>query len=419
MVLAALAAVLAVAVGSELFESRSGADAPLVAHDRQSALPVEVVRVKRQEAFDTARLYPGRVEAARTSDLGFERGGQLAEVGVEEGSRVGKGDILARLDDSLLRARRDELRAGLDAAQALLQELVTGPRREDIEAAAAQSEDIEEQLDLARLQLARARQLLDRNAVSQEIVDRRATEVRSLESRLKAADSRLQALRRGTRSEKIAAQRAEVERTRSALSRVEVEIAKSRLRAPFPGRISLRLADEGTVLQAGSPVLRLVEDGRLQAHIGVPASTARQLRGRTQPLEVVVEGRGVQARLSSVAPDVDLETRTVAVILELGPARRRDLMPGQVAQLRIAGKASESGFTLPVSALLKGKRGLWACYVVREDEQGVPRAERRDVELLHSESQRVFVRGTLEDGEQVVKSGVHRLTDGQAVRLAP
>ncbi len=62
-------------------------------------------------------------------------------------------------------------------------------------------------------------------------------------------------------------------------------------------------------------------------------------------------------------------------------------------------------------ALTQGDQGLWGVYVI-DDESVV---NRRLVELIHTEANRVYARGTLADGDWVVDSGVHRIVPGQKV----
>ena len=64
-------------------------------------------------------------------------------------------------------------------------------------------------------------------------------------------------------------------------------------------------------------------------------------------------------------------------------------------------------------------RGLWAVYVADAADGETAVLERRELEVLHQEADRVFVRGTLADGERVVVGGRHRLVPGQRVRVAP
>src|SRR5690606_17585818 len=89
-------------------------------------------------------------------------------------------------------------------------------------------------------------------------------------------------------------------------------------------------------------------------------------------------------------------------------------VPGQPARLRIARFEESRGYWLPTAALTAGTRGLWSCYAVVPVTEGYA-VERREVELIHVDTERVLVRGMLEEGDLVIRDGVHRVTPGQAV----
>jgi multidrug efflux pump subunit AcrA (membrane-fusion protein) len=89
---------------------------------------------------------------------------------------------------------------------------------------------------------------------------------------------------------------------------------------------------------------------------------------------------------------------------------------GDLARIALERNVASTGMWLPITALAESRRGLWSAYVVVPSESG-PVVERREVEVLHAESDRAFVRGTLRDGETVVATGLHRLVPGQRVSV--
>ena len=97
---------------------------------------------------------------------------------------------------------------------------------------------------------------------------------------------------------------------------------------------------------------------------------------------------------------------------------------GDLATLEIERSKPEPGFWLSMTALTESSRGLWACYVAEpvalQDRLGseTHRLRRRELEVAHQEVDRVFVRGTLSDGELVVSDGLHRLVPDQRFRSA-
>ena len=158
----------------------------------------------------------------------------------------------------------------------------------------------------------------------------------------------------------------------------------------------------------GSPVLRVVERGVVEAHVGVPDLVARSLDS-SGLFQIGWGAERYSASLRAVLPEVDPTTRVATAVFVL---ETDDVPLGVVAELYLSQRTPERGFWVPITSLIESDRGLWGIYVVGEG--GI--AERRLVEVIHHEGQRSFVRGTLADGELIVADGVQRVVPGQAVQ---
>lgn len=197
-----------------------------------------------------------------------------------------------------------------------------------------------------------------------------------------------------------------------------LEIRLEAIKPSFPKLDAKRFVDEGTVISPGQPVLTLVENDALEAHVSVPVATGLQIPiGRIQQLQL--KAKTYQAQVISTLPQVDSVTRTSTVILRLPAAATGEVRAGQITRLSLSKTISEPGYWLPTTALVKGIRGLWSCYVLGRSEvadgRGAFRIEQRELEVLHTQSDRVFVRGTLQQNDQVVINGNHRLVVDQLV----
>ncbi len=352
---------------------------PILAASNRSPEPapvriLEVVVAPAQvvSTYTVSRSYVGRVESARRSELAFEVPGLISRVLTEEGDAVLAGQVIAMLDTARLRARHLALEAARDRARA--------------------------ELELSQLTADRFEILEHEDVISPQRWD----EARKLRD----------------------AKRAELRRLESEIATIDVDLDKSLLRAPFSGEIARRYADEGSVLEAGAPVVRLFETTRLEVRVGVAKGDANAIAiGSEQVLRV--SGSDLAAQVRSVLPERSRESRAVEVVLKLS-GNTAGLRDGDLAELEIRSPVSASGVWLPMSALSEGVRGLWSCYVaeplVREAtpaaDAATHRLARRQLEVLHEESDRVFVRGTLRDQERVVVEGAQRLVPGQLVRIA-
>ena len=381
-------------------------------------LSVETLTVEPVSSYQSARAYTGEIAALRTSDLGFERTGQLVEVYVQEGDRVAAGDPVARLDTRNLQTQRQQLEAERARALAQLAELQAGARTEDITAAAAAVRDLEQQLALQQTQRSRREFLYLEGAISKEELDEFAYSQGALQARLEQAQSNLEELQNGTRREQIDAQQALVQQLDARIADVDVTISKSTLTASFDGIVAARQVDEGVVVGAGQSVVRLVENVAPEARIGMPANTAHQLQvGDRHAIQIGSET--YSATVAAILPEVDPDTRTQIVVLQLEPSATLPISPGQTVRLELMETIPADGFWLPTDALVQGIRGLWSCYVLTQPDESNPevyKVQPQTVEIVHQEEHRALVRGTLQPGDRIVASGIHRLVPGQQVR---
>ncbi len=379
----------------------------------KSSLPVSTVQMTPADHYMVSGHFSGKVAARRTSEAGFERGGKIERIEVDEGDRVAVGQILARLDVRRLDASRKEVEARRAQAVAQLDEMLAGPRQETIRVARANVEDLKEQLALVELKRDRAQRLLKEQAVPQDTFDEASSDEKQLQARLEAAGQQLDELVSGTRDEQLRAQKGAVDQLDAALALIDVDLEDSLLRAPFDGTIASREMDEGMISAPGQSLFRIVETGSLEARVGVPAGLIGGLElGMERTVDI--EGASIRATVKAIVPEVDPATQTIMVVLAL-PPDAQGVLPGHVVRMAVEIRRNEAGYWLPTTALTRGERGLWTCYALMA-EGGADRIVARQVELIHTENDRVFVRGTIEDNDRVVREGTHRVAVGQTVR---
>ena len=345
-------------------------------------LPVTVVSASPSVGYEVRERYVGRVVSRRASSLGFEHQGLLTEIRVDEGDRVKKGDILAQLDTTRHQARRRGILADLSLNEA--NRIETDAR-----------------LALAKVTAKRRKKLLISDNVSQQHYDEASLDVEILQSTQKAND-------------------AAIEMARAAIAEVDVDIALSKIRAPFDGVIVDRLVDEGVALAAGKPVLRLIEDTVMEVRIGFPAKVAQQLTV-AKVYDIEIEGHTYPGKLRTVLGVLDAETRTVPAIFEIENNTESGMLRfGQLARTEIKHTVQDEGFWLPIAALIGGRRGLWNAMAVEPngEDENIYRVSHREVQVLYSEADRAYVRGAMKVGDLVISGGLHRVVPGQLVRLA-
>jgi len=328
---------------------------------------VATVAVTESGGYEQLSSYTGRVEALLDSALGFEVGGLLSAVSVDEGRRVARGEVLARLDTARLQARRAEAAAALDSVRA--------------------------DLKLAESTLARTQDAFSYKGVSQQQLDEARQRVTSLQA-----------------GERVAAAR---------VDSIDVDLAKAELRAPFDGVVTGRFADPGVVLNPGQPVMQLQSDGAPEVRIGVAPDVAAELVAGDS-YELLINERQWPAKLKAVIPRRDASTRTVDALFEL-LASSVAVRPGDLARLDTSTRIDTPGYWVPLTALVEGPRGLWQVLVAEAQAPGEDAGYRlvtRTLEVLYADGNRAYVRGTLAAGDLLVSDGLDRVVQGQAVKLS-
>jgi RND family efflux transporter MFP subunit len=371
----------------------------LLAACGRAPAPVEPVRAVRVEVVGTAarasgQEYAAEVRARVESRLAFRVGGKLMERSVDAGQAVRAGQVLARLDPQDLKLGQEAARAALSSARA--------------------------QLEVAESDYRRFVTLREQGFISGAELERREAGVKSA--------------------------RAAAEQAQAQLSVQANQSGYAALTADVSGVVTAVEAEPGTVLAAGTPVLRLAHDGPREAWFAVPedrAEAMRALQGRAGRLQVRLWGddaRTWPATVREIAAAADPVTRTFLVKADLG---RAPVRLGQTATVTVsdpaaqpaspvsagspataaaasagasapASRRSTTGFTLPLTAVFE-QRGASTVWVLDRAQMVVqPRA----VTVAGADgSNRIVVAAGLQPGETVVTAGVHTLSPGQKVTL--
>lgn len=321
--------------------------------------PVRTV-VAAAQPVSGALVLPGEVRPRIESRLGFRVGGKLAERLVNPGDRVVPGQLLARLDPQ-------------DVAPAIA--------AQQAQVAAARTD-----LRLAQADLARIRDLRERDFVSQAQLDRQQAGVDAAAARLEVADAQLRQVR--TSAEFQA------------------------LRADSAGVVTAIDAEPGQVVAAGQSVLRVARTAEKEVLVNVPEPSVALARRTAQwQVSVPALGRTVPARMREIGPVSDPASRTYPMRLVLSGALE-GIELGMTATVAAAGETAQA-IVLPASALTSrdGRPQVWVVDPASATVRPVPV---RPQALLDDA---VRIAEGLRGGERVVVAGANLLVDGQKVRL--
>jgi multidrug efflux pump subunit AcrA (membrane-fusion protein) len=274
--------------------------------------------------------YPLRITAECTvipserAKVRSELQGVLAEILIDEGHSVKKGEAIARLDDRALKAERLNVVADLAKIEAELAVLRQGHRREEILQQKAILAARHNEVEFAIKEADRRGQMARDGVGAPQAAEAANRDLETKRQAAAEAQAALQLLQAGTRPEEIAAHEAVLKRARAELAYVDEKLAMTLVRAPIDGEIlTPRFREhihEG--VEAGGLVCELANTRRMHAEIFIPE---RDVDAITLGMPAIVKVESYpthrfEGKVGFIAPAVDGDGKRVRIVVELDNA---------------------------------------------------------------------------------------------------
>lgn len=206
--------------------------------------------------------------------------------------------------------------------------------------------------------------------------------------------------------------RYDLENARAAWRLAQLELSYTNVTAPIAGVVASRSIKAGNFVQINTPIIRIVDNSRLEATLNVPERDLTTLReGLAVRMQVdALPGRDFQGVVDRIAPVVDAGSGTFRVVCAFDPDDGV-LQPGMFARIGIDYDTRASALAIPRAALLEDD-GEPAVYVVRDGK-----AVRTAIATGYVDGTFIEVRDGLAEGDRVVTAGKVALRDGSAVQV--
>jgi RND family efflux transporter MFP subunit len=312
------------------------------------------------EARPVTRSFAGTVRARTETDLAFRVGGKVVLRSVNVGDRITAGQHIALLDDTDLKLQVESAQAELDAAR---------------------SSRAQTNADLARVLT------LERKGwASGASSDRQQAAADEAAGRVKRAERNL-------------------DLARNQLSYVA-------LAADGDGVVTATAIEPGQVVAAGQAAIRVARLGEKEAVIALPEMSISEVRNADATVELWSEpGRVYRAKLRELSPAADPATRTFAARFTIEDPSETVAL-GMTATLTLSQGAGPAVARLPLSAVYDDGSGP-TVWVVGDDGSLIS----KPIDIAAYGAEDATIRSGLATGDKVVTLGVHKLDQGQRVRI--
>lgn len=331
------------------------------------------VGVAAMQEVSQRRTVIGRIEPARRSRVAAEEAGRIVQAPPEPGLPVEAGQVLAKIDDTILQAHLASGEAAVTEAEARIQEH-------------------QAQLDLSERNYQRVQELRSRQAAQEkEVADARST-MEADRARFELAQAQL----RGAQAQ---------------LGLMQARVAKTRVVAPFDGFVVTKGTELGQWVEPGGIVSELVEIRRVKARLNVAQELVPHVDAEgVIALHVDALDETREAPLFSIVPDADPQSRTFVVLVKLDNEGGA-LKPGMSVSADLPTGRKETVLMVPRDAVQATPTGS----IVYAHRGGV--AALVPVRVRFGHGDRFAVEGELREGEEVVIEGNERLRPGQPLKV--
>ena len=347
--------------------------ATLAAQRGPSAVGVQTVEMR--ELSETVPVF-AEIVTARDGAVASRVSGTVARIDVLAGTRVVQGDLLVELDTELLQILLAQADAQMAEAQAAI---ATAELR----------------VDRTRNVFTRINALRSSSAFSQGRFDEAEADMLEARSQLTEANAR---------QKSIEAQVAEA----------RYQLERSRIAAPFAGVVIEVNTIPGAYIQAGTPVVRLLDIGSFEVEASVPARLVAGMEVDQKMRAILETGDAFDVQVRAILPVENTSTRTRSVrFAAAGLGDFPNTAVGQSVTVQIPVGSARNVLSVPKDALVQA-RGGWSVFVAAEGK-----AQPRTVQIGVALGNQYEVLSGLSEGDVVVVRGNERLRPGQDIAPTP
>jgi len=210
--------------------------------------------------------------------------------------------------------------------------------------------------------------------------------------------------------------RAQRDQARSQLNQAEKQLQDARIEAPFSGRIEERFIQTGELINPGMPVVRLVNTDRVRIVSGVPERYSGEISegSRVELNFRALNGESRESRVTYAGNVLDPETRTFAIEVELNNSGQM-IKPEMVVDLLLDRATLNDVIIVPRTAVLRNETG--ESVFVASEQNGNKIARLVDVQTGPASGPLVQIVNGLEEGDEMVVSGVRNLSEGDELNI--
>lgn len=389
---------------------------PQMTEEQNLGVAVETAEVKKDD-FKIIYNYSGTAEYAGKRKLSAQIGGEITDIYVEEGDKIKKGDLLAKIKDQ-------EIKNNLNSAETAVKEAEIALKKAEISKEISENNLTESRAALNEAQsnysqwksdYERDKKLYQKNAIAEAKFEQTKTQ-------FKKAAAQVERMKAAAASAEKSVEIAEldIENSREKLKKAENELENARLklkdtelRSPITAKIVRDFAEEGEFTGMGQPLFEIAQPDRLEVKVQVGMKDLNKLKIGTKALisSPAFKNINLEAEISEIASTADPKSRTTEVTFNL-KKNNLSLKDGSFVSAALVAESYEGVLIIPEKAVFEYQNKDHV-YLIKEGK-----AVRKKVETGVSNGYYTIVNSSLAAGDIIAVSNLNDLQDKQNVYLS-
>ncbi len=342
--------------------------------------------------------------------------GQILDLNVDVGDRVEKGQVLARIDDSINKATVLEAQAELAALRSEVTSL-----QADVSEGLTQIKQAQITLQQAESDLARSNQLVKEGAVTKQSAEQAQNTLDNAQQALESAQQQVQ-----NRSSAVAAAQQRVAAQEALVAQERQRESFTTLTSPVTGSVLARVLEPGDLAQVGDEVLQLGDFSQIEVRVQISELELGKIRvGQTAQVQLdALPEQTFTGEVTQISLAADATARLVPVEVTI-PNQDRRVGSGLLARVDF-GQQDEQTIVIPETAIaiasnnakeISNDADTATIFIIQSEGENAT-VTAREVELGDRANSQVEIVSGLEPGERFVVRSSGDLQDGDSVNLS-
>lgn len=376
---------------------------------KETVVPVETLQVQPSSLVSQVTL-AGEIVPKEEVSISTKIPGKINKIHVQVDDEVEEGTLLFELENQDLKASVEQAKQNLAITQANLANIKNGARSQEIEQANQLVNQAEIQLNSAKTDFERIKELYEANAISKQQYDQALSQLQIAETAYKSAVEQQSLIKEGATQETIDAAESQVGLARANLDMAQAKLNDTYIYSPINGRIGFIKYDAGEFVMQGAAVVQVIHDKEMIAKVDVSETEISyiKLNDQVNVKIAAVSSQSYKGIVTEISPVANQSSKVYPIEITIQNPNG-EIKSGMTASVILALEKKEKTISVPVDATFE-ELGEYNIYRVESN-----RAVKTKIKTGINNGIEVEVTEGLKFGDVIIVKGQNQVSDGDLV----